>query len=83
MVKDEHIRCIDHTDKGYIATNAHNTKQTVHQCSTLHHADCSMTTILITMNNPTKASCKAKTDCSKDSVYVQIGDTIVLMTAIA
>ena len=58
-------------------------QQTVYQCSILHHEDCSMTMILIIMNNSTKASCKDKTDCSKDSVDVQFGDTIVLMTAAA
>ena len=83
VVENEYIYGISYTDKGCIATNIHNTKQTVYQCSPIHHATCSMTTILITMNSSTKASCKAKTDCSKNSMYVQFGDTIVLMTAAA
>ena len=80
VVENEYIYGIGHTGKGCIATNIHNTKQTVYQCSPIHHTTCSMTTILIAKNSLTNTSCNAKTDCSKDSLYVQFGDTIVLMT---
>ena len=66
VVENEYIYGIGHTGKGCIATNIHNTKQTVRQCSLLHHATCSMTTILIAMKSITNTSCKAKNVCSKD-----------------
>ena len=65
VVENEYMYGIGHTGKVCIATNIHNTKQTVYQCSPIHHITYSMTTILIAKNSLTNTSCKSKNVCSK------------------